>query len=135
MSKLIRFGVSIEEDLLSQFDKLIKNKEYSNRSEAIRDLIRNSIVQELWIKGNEEVVGTITIIYDHTFSGLSNIITDIEHKFHKLIISTAHVHFDEKNCLEVVIVRGEAFRINELYTKLLTLKGVKHAKLSGTGII
>ena len=135
MSKLVRFGVSIEDNLLSQFDELIKSKEYPNRSEAIRDLIRNSIVQELWSKREKEVIGTITIIYDHTISGLSDIITDTEHKFHKLTISTTHVHFDEKNCLEVVIVRGEAEKINELYTNLLTLKGVKHAKLSGTGII
>lgn len=135
MNKLLRFGVSIESELLSQFDKLIKKEGYSSRSEAIRDLIRNSIVSESWEVGSSEVIGTITIIYDHTLSGLSDTITNIEHNFHKLIISTTHVHFDEKNCLEVVILKGDAKEIKELYEKLLILKGVKQSKLSATGII
>ena len=135
MSKVIRFGVSIEKDLLFRFDESIGNKKYPNRSEAIRDLIRNAIVSELWEKDSKEVIGTITIIYDHNFTRISDAIIDLEHTLYRLIISATHVHFDEKNCLEVIILRGKADEINKLYTKLLTLKGVKHVKLSGTGII
>ncbi len=129
MSELIRFGVSINKDLISKFDRLIKIRSYSNRSEAFRDLIRRELVKEEW-KGSKEVAGAIIIIYDHHKRELLNKITDIQHDFQKYIISTQHIHLDHNNCLEMIAVRGRADELRKLSEMLHSLKGVKHAVLS-----
>jgi len=129
MPDLIRFGVSIEEDLLEEFDKLIKKKGYSNRSEAIRDLIRKNLVEKEW-NGKDEIAGGIAIVYDHDKRELASKIIDLQHDFHDIIISSQHVHLDEHNCLEVVIVKGKAGEIEKLADSLLSLKGVSHCTLS-----
>lgn len=129
MAKLIRFGVSVEEDLLHKFDKLIKEENYPNRSEAFRNLIREKLVIEEW-KGNKEVAGVITLVYDHRKRDLLNSLTDIQHDFHHLIISTQHIHLDRDNCLEVVVVKGMPKEIEELANKIKSTKGVKHSALT-----
>jgi len=129
MSKLIRFGISLEKDLSDKFDNRLKEKGYTNRSEAIRDLIRHDLIQQEWQKGSR-VAGAITLIYDHHKRELLNKITDIEHDFQDLIISAQHVHLDHNNCLEIVAVKGDAFKVQELADILKSVKGVKHATLS-----
>lgn len=131
MSGLIRFGVSLEKKLLDDFDKLIAQKKYSNRSEAIRDLIRDSFVKEEWEKGTE-VAGAISIVYDHHKRELMDVIVDIQHDYHDMIVASQHAHLDHHNCLEVVIVKGKSDRIKTLSDKLRAVKGVKHGALSIT---
>jgi len=129
MSDIIRFGVSLEKELLEKFDKLIKEKKYSNRSEAIRDLIRENLVKREWIEG-KEVAGTITLVFDHHKKELMNTLTDIQHDFHTLIISSQHIHLDHDNCLEIIVVRGKPTEVRELADKLRATKGVKYGALS-----
>jgi len=129
MSDIVRFGVSLEKELLEKYDKLIKEKKYPNRSEAIRDLIRENLVKREWIKG-KEVAGAITLVFDHHKRELVNILTDIQHDFHKLIISTQHIHLDHNNCLEIIVVRGKPTEARELANKLRATKGVKYGSLS-----
>jgi CopG family nickel-responsive transcriptional regulator len=129
MPNLFRFGVSLEKKLLDEFDTLIKRKNYSNRSEAFRDLIRQELVKEEWIKSGE-VVGAITLVYDHHKRELINKLTDIQHDFQGTIISTQHIHLDHDNCLELIAVKGPAADITKLADTLKSVKGVKHGTLS-----
>ena len=129
MSDIIRFGVSLEKELLEKFDKLIKGKKYSNRSEAIRDLIRENLVKREWVEG-KEVAGAITLVFDHHKRELMNTLTDIQHDFHTLIISSQHIHLDHNNCLEIIVVRGKPKEVRELADKLRATKGVKYGALS-----
>ena len=129
MAGLIRFGISLEKDLSEQFDKRIKHKAYNSRSEAIRDLIRQDLVQQQWQEG-DEVAGAITLIYDHHKRELLNKMTDIQHDFQKVIISAQHVHLDHHNCLEIVAVKGNPSEVQKLADKLKAVKGVRHTTLS-----
>jgi len=129
MSDIIRFGVSLEKELLEKFDRLIKEKKYSNRSEAIRDLIRENLVKREWTEG-KEVAGSITLVFDHHKRELMNTLTDIQHDFYQLIISSQHVHLDHDNCLEIIVVRGKPRGVKELADKLRATKGVKYGALS-----
>ena len=129
MTNLFRFGVSLEKKLLDEFDTLIKRKNYSNRSEAFRDLIRQELVKEEWRTGGE-VVGAITLVYDHHKRELVNKLTDIQHDFQGTIISTQHIHLDHDNCLELIAVRGAPSDIGKLADTLKSVKGVKHGTLS-----
>jgi len=135
MSMIKRFGISIEKDLLEVFDKIIEEKGYNSRSEAIRDIIRDYIVREKWNIKKEKVVGSISLVYEHDVYGLADKLTDIQHHYHDVIISTLHVHFDEKNCLEVILVRGKVEKIKKLYDELSSLKWVRHTNISITDII
>jgi CopG family transcriptional regulator, nickel-responsive regulator len=132
MEDIVRFGVSMDSRLLKQFDKYITEKGYENRSEAIRDLIRNNLVEKEWKVGTGEVVGTITIIYNHHKRELQDILTNIQHKYHTSMISTLHVHLDSHNCLEVLVVKGTAKAIKIIADRLIGTKGVKHGKLTTT---
>ena len=132
MSELVRFGVSIENPLLEQFDRLIYERNYTTRSEAIRDLIRNELVHEEWKNLDTESVGTITIIYDHHLRELNNILTSVQHDYNHQIISTMHVHLDHDNCLEVLAVKGKTRIIKQIADKIISIKGVKHGKLVTT---
>ncbi|HEC93404.1 MAG TPA: nickel-responsive transcriptional regulator NikR [Candidatus Atribacteria bacterium] len=129
MSEIIRFGVSLEKELLEKFDRLIKDKKYPNRSEAIRDLIRENLVKREWVEG-KDVAGAITLVFDHHKRELVNTLTDIQHDFHKLIISSQHIHLDHDNCLEIIVVRGKPRDARELADKLRATKGVKYGALS-----
>ncbi len=128
-SKLIRFGVSLGAGLLKKFDKLIESKGYNNRSEAIRDLIREKIVSEEWKYGDNETVGVFSLVYDHHKNDLSQIINNIQHSNLDLIRSSTHVHIDHRNCLEVIIMKGKSDEIKRLTDQLASTKGIKHGKL------
>jgi len=129
MSEIVRFGVSLEKELLNKFDILIKDKKYPNRSEAIRDLIRENLVKREWVEG-KEVAGAITLVFDHHKRELVNTLTDIQHDFYTLIISSQHIHLDRDNCLEIIVVRGKPIEVRELADKLRATKGVKYGSLS-----
>jgi CopG family nickel-responsive transcriptional regulator len=129
MSKIVRFGVSLEKGLLDKFDKLIASKSYTNRSEAFRDLIRQELVTKEWQEANE-VVGAITLIYDHHRRELVNTLLDIQHELGFCIISSQHIHIDHNNCLEILAVKGPPERIQRLSESLRAAKGVKHGTLS-----
>jgi len=133
MGRVARFAISIDEKLLEKFDNFIEKKGYVSRSEAIRDLIRNALIEES-IGEDREVFGTITIVYDHHQKELTDRITEIEHSYLENIISTMHIHIDHNHCLETIAVRGKASKIKELADRIITLKGVKHGKLIVTGI-
>ena len=130
---IVRFGVSVPKELLDRFDRIIEEKGYVNRSEAIRDMMRDFIVRHEWEVGNEEVAGTITMVYNHDEADVVKELLDLQHDYLEEIVSSIHVHMDEHNCLEVVIVKGKASRIKEIADRLLSLKGVKHGKLVMTG--
>ncbi len=125
MAQLIRFGVSLNKELLRKFDELIKEKKYTNRSEAIRDLIRESLVKKEW-EGNKEVSGAITLVYNHHKRELVSKLMDIQHHYHDSIISTQHIHLDSSNCLEIVAVKGSSKDVEALYWRLKSTQGVKH---------
>lgn len=129
MPNLKRFGVSVESELIKKFDKFIKSKKYSNRSEAIRDLIRENLIEEEW-KENKEVVGILTLIYDHHKRELVDKLMDIQHNSHEIILSTQHIHLDHHNCLEIIVVKGKALQINNLRNIIRSQKGVKHCTLT-----
>lgn len=132
MGKTIRFGLSMDSELLKQFDRLISEKGYANRSEAVRDLVRNELVEEEWESAGKETVGTITLVYNHETRDLSDRLTDLQHHLHLLIISTLHIHLDEHNCLEVLVVKGKSSEAKKAADKLIGTKGVKHGKLTMT---
>jgi CopG family transcriptional regulator, nickel-responsive regulator len=132
MKNLIRFGVSIEEKLLVQFDDLINEKGYVNRSEAIRDLIRDMLVSRELTEKNVESIGTLTLVYSHDVRELSDKLNEIQHHNHRIIISATHIHLDEHNCLEVLILRGKTKQIQAIADKLLSVKNVRHGKLTCT---
>jgi CopG family nickel-responsive transcriptional regulator len=138
MSSLSRIGVAIDSDLLKQFDALIQQRGYSNRSEAFRDLIRDDLVEKTWESPDSQVVGTVTLVYDHHVRMLNEKLTGIQHDHHHSILSTLHVHLDHDNCLEVLIVRGKSAVVRKIADTLISTKGVKHGRLtittSGAGL-
>lgn len=138
MKKTVRFGVSLDHHLLEDFDKWVTRKNYVNRSEAIRDLIRDHLVEQEWDE-NKETVGTITIVYTHDVRELADTLTDLQHQYHRLIKSGMHVHLDEHNCLEVLVVKGKSGEVRKIADRLIGIKGVKHGKLTmtttGKGIV
>lgn len=129
MDTVERFGVSINPQLLSQFDELIAEKGYATRSEALRDIIRNFIVESKWESSDAEVVGTLTIVYKHSAHDLSDALTDLQHQHLSEIICATHVHMDEHNCLETIVMRGKSEVIRNISDRLISAKGVKHGKL------
>lgn len=132
MGEVIRFGISADDRLLQRFDALIAEKGYVNRSEAIRDLIRNSLVEDQWARGDEEAVGTVTLVYNHHTRDLADKLTEHQHSHHDAIVSALHVHLDAHHCLEVVVLRGKARDVKRLADELIGTKGVKHGKLVST---
>ena len=132
MSELSRIGVAIDSDLLDQFDQLIAKRGYTNRSEAFRDLIRDELVQKSWESPESNVVGTVTLVYDHHVRMLNEKLTDMQHEFHRSILSTMHVHLDHDNCLEVLVMRGKAAAVQKIADSLISTKGVKHGRLTLT---
>jgi len=129
MSKLIRFGVSLDAALLQKFDPYIARLGYKSRSEAIRDLIRERLVAEEWEADKTPTMGVLSLVYSHEVRELSKKLTDIQHQHLGIILSTTHIHMDEHNCLEVVILKGPGKEIQEVAGRLLSAKGVKHGKL------
>lgn len=132
MPNIVRFGVSIEENLLTRFDSLIEKKGYVNRSEAIRDLIRDMMVSEDLSRPDSESIGTLTLVYSHEVRELSDKLNEIQHRWFRIIISSTHIHLDEHSCLEVLILRGKTKDIQTIADLLLSVKNVKHGKLTMT---
>ncbi len=132
MGELSRIGVAIDSDLLAKFDRLIGQRGYTNRSEAFRDLIRDELVEKAWESPESQVVGTVTLVYDHHVRLLNEKLTDIQHDFHHAILSTLHVHLDHDHCLEVLVVRGKSAEVRKVADTLISTKGVKHGRLTIT---
>jgi CopG family nickel-responsive transcriptional regulator len=132
MGELSRIGVAIDSDLLKKFDRLIAKRGYTNRSEAFRDLIRDELVEKEWESPDRNVVGTVSIVYDHHVRMLNEKLTDIQHEFFHHVLSTLHVHLDHDHCLEVLVVRGKAAEVQKIADSLISTRGVKHGKLSIT---
>lgn len=128
---LKRFSVSIESDLLDRFLKMAKRRGWENRSEALRHVMRDALVREEW-QGDEEIVGTVTIVYDHHKRELMDHLTKIQHGHHNVVLVATHVHLDHDNCLEMIAVRGTASQVQEVADSLIGTRGVKHGKLSAT---
>ena len=132
MSELNRIGVAIDSELLRKFDDHIALRGYTNRSEAFRDMIRDELVQKNWERPDSNVVGTVTLVYDHHVRNLSERLTDMQHDHHHNILSTLHVHLDHDNCLEVLVVKGKAEAVRRIADALISTKGVKHGRLTIT---
>ena len=129
MKKLVRFGIAIEESLLLDFDKEIKQKGYVNRSEAIRDLIREVLIKKEWTS-NKQVSGIISMVYNHHQRELVGKLLDIQHDYQDLVISTQHIHLDHYNCLEVIATKGRAKNIQKIADRLKSVRGVKHVNVN-----
>lgn len=127
-----RYTITIQEDLLKRFDESIGKKGYANRSEAIRDLIRDSLVDDEWAEEGEKVAATVTLVYDHHTSDLGGKLTDLQHHAGGMVVASTHVHLDNDNCLEVVIIRGRCNEVRKLAEKMVALRGVKHGKIVHT---
>ena len=132
MAQVKRFGVSMEARLLTEFDRLIRRKGYKTRSEAIRDLVRQAIVEQEWEAEDAEVVGSVTIVYDHHASDLVERLQDVQHHAHDLVICNTHVHLDERNCLENIVLKGRSVAVRRMGDRLVSAKGVKHGGLIAT---
>jgi CopG family nickel-responsive transcriptional regulator len=128
MDKLARYTVSMDERLLEHFDRLIAKKGYANRSEAVRDLIRGALVEEQWARENSKVAATVTLVYNHHAGQVADRLGDLQHHHHAEVVSATHVHLDNDNCLEVVILRGKSRAVRHLAEELVAMKGVKHGK-------
>ncbi len=129
MSSLVRFSLSLEKTLLGRLEALVKRSRYDNRSEFVRDMIRDRLVEHEWREGGE-VVGTITLVYDHHKRELNNKLISLQHHHHDMIMATTHVHLDEQMCAEMILARGAAEEISGLADELRQQKGVLHAALS-----
>jgi len=132
MSELVRFGVSVESDLLDDFDRLIEEKGYTNRSEALRDLMRDFLVQADWSALKDEQAATLTLVYNHHVGEINDRLTDMQHDFHDLIVCSTHVHLTEHTCLEVLILRGQPADLRAIADRLIATRGVQHGKLTMT---
>lgn len=129
MGELSRIGIALDSDLLDRFDRSIAKSGYTNRSEAFRDLIRDRLVRERTAAPDAIVVGTVTLIYNHHASGITEKLTEAQHANHDLVVSTTHAHLDHDSCLEVLIVHGKAARVAHFADLLIGLKGVEHGRL------
>ncbi len=139
MAKITRFSVSVETELLEKFDGIIEKMDYKSRSEAIRDLIRERLVSEEWKEEEKETVGILGLVYKHEIRELTETLNRIQHQHIHTIISSAHIHLDHHNCLEVIILKGKSVLIKKIADELLSTRNVKHGKLimttTGSGIV
>ena len=131
-SRVARFSVSLDKNLLRRFDRMIRDKGYENRSLAVADMIREGLVDHEHVSDEGEAAGTVTLVYDHHRAHVQETLTEIQHKFRGHIVSTLHVHLDHHNCLEVLVLRGKASEIRALADRLIAAKGVKHGRLALT---
>jgi len=127
-----RVGISLDQDLLDQFDRLIEKRGWPNRSEAVRDLIRDALVQDEWEDDDKETVAAVVLVYDHHAQDLQHKLHEIQHRSHASVVSTLHVHLDAHNCLEVVILRGKTSEIRHMGDALIGARGVRHGKFVGS---
>jgi len=124
-----RFGVSLDQELLDALDRFVKENNFPNRSQAIRQLISDNLAQKKW-ESNQQVAGAVSLVYDHHKRDLLNKLADLQHDYHDVILSAQHFHLDHDNCLEIIAVRGESSRLTLLANKLIAIKGIQHGKLT-----
>lgn len=129
MSRLERFGVSMDGDLLAQFDARLAARGYRTRSEALRDLVRQELVQGAWEQPKAWVFGTVTILYNHHAHGLAEALADLQHDHHASVVCTTHVHVDAHHCLEVIVIKGPSAQVRRIADRLIATKGVQHGQL------
>jgi CopG family nickel-responsive transcriptional regulator len=129
MPELERVSLAIEKKLIERFDRLLERRDKKNRSEAIRELVRNRIIEEEWETGRGETVATVTLVYDHTKRELADRLLEAGHEHHGMVLATMHVHLNETNCLEVIALRGRSTELRHLADQLIGMKGVRHGKL------
>ncbi len=132
MAEIVRFGVSLDKDLLTEFDRKIAEEGYETRSKAVGDLLKEYVIEKDFASGGN-VAGAITILYDHHNKDLLASLMDIQHDYHDAVISIQHIHLDHDNCLEILAVRGNSNSIKKLYSSLKTMKGIKHTSINITG--
>jgi len=128
-ARLTRFSVSVDSDLLKSFFGMARKHGWRNRSEALRNVMRAALVRDEW-QGNAEIVGTVTIVYDHHRRELTERLTSIQHDHHDAVLATTHIHLDHDNCLEMIAVRGRAMKVQAIADALIGTRGVKHGKLT-----
>ncbi|EKF84998.1 nickel responsive regulator [Methanobacterium formicicum DSM 3637] len=127
----MRISMSLPKKLLNEFDEVLKDRGYNSRSKGIRDALKDYIVRYQWMRDIEgDRIGIVAVIYDHHYTGVLEDLTDIQHEFRDYINATMHIHMTGKNCLEVIVVKGEAQEIRNLTEKIMRLKGVEHVKLT-----
>ena len=129
MSEIVRFSVSVEDDLLEKFDRYCSEEQFATRSEAVRQLIREKLTERAWETGSHEVVGTLTLVYDHHRPQLRDRLMDLQHEHTDLVVSTIHTHLSHDVCLEVVVLRGQAGRLQRIASQLRGLKGIYKGQL------
>jgi len=129
MGSLTRFGVSLDSNLLEKFDALISARGYTNRSEALRDMIRDQLIKEDWKAGSKEAVAAVSLVYDHHELELPKRLTDLQHEHHGLVVSALHVHLTHHHCLEILVLRGRGDRIKKLGHSLVGTNGIKHGEV------
>ena len=130
MAEIARFGVSIDQKLLDHFDRKIAEEGYLNRSEAIRDLIRNSLVEKEWTQESSDVIGVLGVVFEHHRRELTEDLTEAQHHHYQNIITAVHIHLDHDNCLEVLILKGKVKKLQAIANGIKSLRGVKHCQLS-----
>jgi CopG family nickel-responsive transcriptional regulator len=130
MSETVRFGVSLPLRLLDQFDRLLKKLGYDNRSEAVRDLIRQKLVEEEWEAPDRETFAAALLVYDHHRMSLPARLTELQHESLANIIGSLHVHIDKDNCLEIVVMKGKGKQLRSLGEKMISLKGVNYGTIN-----
>jgi len=126
---IVRFGVSLEKELLNSLDHYAADNHFTNRSQAIRQLINNNIVTSKW-QCNNQVAGSITLVYDHHKRDLLSNLTGLQHDYNEVILSSQHLHLDKHLCMEIIAVKGKAVTLTELADKLIAVKGILHGKLT-----
>ena len=132
MGETVRFGVSLDDDLLGQFDELCNRRGYASRSEALRDMIRAALATDASSEPGTEAAGVLTLVYDHHIRDLAKKLTERQHEAHDCVVTTLHVHLDHHTCLEVLILKGESGRIKDMADSLRAIRGVKHGTFTLT---
>jgi CopG family nickel-responsive transcriptional regulator len=129
VSEIVRFSVSVEDDLLEKFDRYCQQEQFATRSEAVRQLIREKLTERAWESGSQEVVGTLTLVYDHHRPQLRDRLTELQHQNTDLVVSTLHTHLSHDVCLEVIVLRGQAGRLQKIASQLRGMKGIYKGEL------
>jgi CopG family nickel-responsive transcriptional regulator len=130
MSDLVRFSVSLESDLLEAFDRYVTDGRFATRSEAIRQLLRQTLTRQAWDTDAQDMTATLTLVYDHHKSHLVEKLIEVQHRHGELVVANLHVHLDHDHCMEVIVLRGKGSKLRQLATELRGLKGVHKGELA-----
>jgi CopG family nickel-responsive transcriptional regulator len=129
VSEIVRFSVSLEADLLEQFDRYCKEGKFATRSEAVRQLLRETLTAHAWESDAQDAAATLTLVYDHHRTNLTERLLELQHRHTDMVVSTMHVHLDHHNCLEVIVLRGRAGTLQRMASELRGLKGIHKGQL------